>query len=278
MSNDQLSVAIINDIFPGEADHSRLRHLLGEAQKLGADVAVLPELPLNSWAPATREPVDHDAEAPQGERYRAMAEASSEAGIALLGGAIVRDPSTGVRHNTAFLFDSAGQELGNYRKTHLPEEEGFWETSHYKPGDEPPQVIDGLALRVGVQVCSDAYRPQGTHLLRALGAEVVFVPRASTPSGYERWKLILRANALTAAVYVISINRPRPEAGVPLGGSSIAIAPDGSVVSEGTESIQVVKLLRSAIDEARCEYPGYLAERADLYARGWQTSAISKPG
>ena len=49
-------------------------------------MAVLPELPLNRWAPATPEPLDQDAEEPQGARYQAMAGASSTAGIALLGG------------------------------------------------------------------------------------------------------------------------------------------------------------------------------------------------
>ena len=34
----------------------------------------------------------------------------------------------------------------SYRKLHLPHEEGFWETSHYDPGNEPPSVIRGLPL------------------------------------------------------------------------------------------------------------------------------------
>ena len=150
--DERVSVALITDVFHEGADGSRLEARLAEARALGASLAVLPELPLNPWSPATRVPRDEDAEPPAGPRQRAMAEAVAKVGVALLGGAIVTDPDTGQRHNTAILYDARGLELGQYRKVHLPEEEGYWETSHYVPGMEPPRAMPGPGISVGVQI------------------------------------------------------------------------------------------------------------------------------
>lgn len=74
---------------------------------------------------------------------------------------------------------------------------------------------------------------------------------------------------MTSATYVLSVNRPAPEQGVPLGGPSIAVGPDGDVLVESTDAVVVVPLQRAAIDAARVRYPGYLAIRSDLYAAAW---------
>ena len=141
MSDGVLRAGLITEVFPEPSDESRLIGLLSRAREEGADLAVLPELPFNGWAPGTKQPRPEDAEAPGGPRQTRMMMAAREVGIAVLGGAIVIDPDTGVRHNTAVLVDDHGVELGRYRKIHLPEEEGYWETSHYEPGTEGPREI-----------------------------------------------------------------------------------------------------------------------------------------
>ena len=269
--DERLCVALITDVFHEDADGSRLMERLAGARALEARLAVLPELPLNPWSPAMRVPRNEDAEPPDGPRQRAMSEAAAEAGIALLGGAIVTDPDTGQRHNTAILYDAGGRELGRYRKIHLPEEEGYWETSHYVPGTEPPRVMPGPGITVGVQICSDINRPQGSQLLRSQGAEVLLVPRATPSDTYERWRLVLRANAVMADTYLLSVNRPRPEFDVDIGGPSLAVAPDGEVLYEGTDPVAVVELDARRAGEAVEEYPGYLARPVDLYTRGWSS-------
>ncbi len=267
--DDLVVIALVTDVFHTDEDRARLRERLGEARALGARLAVLPELPLNPWSPATKQAQTEDAEPPGGPRQSILAEAARDAGIALLGGAIVLDPETGQRHNTAILFDARGRELGRYRKVHLPEEEGYWETSHYVPGTEPPRAMPGPGITVGVQICSDINRPQGSQLLRSQGAEVLLVPRATPNATYERWRLVLRANAVMADAYLLSVNRPRPEFDVDIGGPSLAVAPDGEVLYEGTDPLAVVELDARSAGEAAEGYPGYLARPVGLYARGW---------
>jgi N-carbamoylputrescine amidase len=265
----KLTVALISDVFWQPDGIGRLKGRLDEAARRGADLAVLPEIPLNPWTPATKEPRDDDAEPMDGPRARAQAEAAAEAGIGLVGGIIHRDAATGRRTSRGLVFDRAGTLVATYEKLHLPEEPGFWETSHYQPGTDAARRIDAFGVPVGVQICSDNNRPEGTHLLAAQGAMAVVVPRASEERTYQRWKVVFRANAMTSACYVLSVNRPDPEAGVLLGGPSVAVDPSGEVIVETTDPISLVTLDAEAVRRARIAYPGYLPVRARLYADAW---------
>ncbi len=270
MSDTTLTVGIVTDAFPTEADWPRLMETLRETQGRGGELVILPEIPLNRWSPASKVPVEEDAEGVDGPRQRFMAAAAAEVGIALLGGAIIRDPSSGIRYNTGLLYGADGACLARYRKVHLPEEEGYWETSHYEPGADPPQLISGLKMPVGMQLCSDVNRTTGFQLLSARGAEAVFAPRCTPPQTYERWRLVLRANAVTSCTYVISANRPAPTPDGLIGGPSIAIGPSAEVLVETTEPLALVTLDRKVVRAARREYPGYLRVYPELYARGWE--------
>jgi N-carbamoylputrescine amidase len=276
MNDGSLTVALVSEVFTGPDAERKLSARLAEARALGAELALLPELPLDAWSPAAKAARDEDAEPPDGPRHRIFAEAARREGIGIAGGAIVIDPKTGARHNTALVFDAHGALRGSYRKLHLPEEPGYWETTHFQPGTEPPAPIDGFALPLGVQLCSDVNRPSGSHLLSALGAMAILVPRATERSTYDRWSVVFRANAVTSAAYVLSVTRPEPEQGVPMGGPSVAVDPTGRVLVETTDPVAVVRLERQVVLDARVAYPGYLNVRADVYARGWAEVAARR--
>ena len=265
----KLTVALISEVYWEADGPQRLKQRLAEASDRGADVAVLPELPLNRWSPATTEVRDEDAEGMDGARTRNQAEAAGEAGIGLVGGIIHREEGTGRRTSRALIFDRAGQLKGTYEKLHLPEEPGFWETAHYEPGTEAPQRMDAFGLPIGIQLCSDANRPQGIQLLGAQGAMAVINPRASEERTFQRWKVVWRASAVTSCLYVLSVNRPFPEAGVIIGGPSVAYDPNGVLLVETTDTLALVTLDAKVVTDARRAYPGYLPIHARLYADAW---------
>jgi predicted amidohydrolase len=269
-ADGRLTVALVSEVFWEPDGLGRLAERLDQCVQRGADVAVLPELALNPWRPATKDPVDADAEPMDGPRARALAQAAREAGIGLVGGIIHRAAEGGRRTSRVLVFDRSGDLVATYEKLHLPEEPGFWETSHYEPGTEPPARIDAFGLPVGVQVCSDTNRPEGSHLLGAQGVEAILIPRATEERTYQRWKIVFRANALTSGSYVLSVNRPDPEAGVLIGGPSIAVDPNGAVLVETTDQLAIVTLESRVVSEARKAYPGYLPVRARLYADAWR--------
>ncbi len=263
-----LTVALISEVF-WEADGAiRLKERLAEAAERGADLAVLPEIPLNPWSPATKEPRDDDAEGMDGARARTQAEVAAEAGIGLVGG-IIHRAADGRRTSRALVVDRSGSVVATYEKLHLPEEDGFWETSHYEPGTEAPRRIDAFGVPIGLQLCSDNNRPEGTHLLGAQGAIAMINPRASEERSYQRWKAVFRANALTSCLYVLSVNRPHPEEGVLIGGPTVAFDPNGELLVETTDRLALVTVDAKTVADARRGYPGYLPIRARLYADAW---------
>lgn len=269
----KLTVALISEVYFEADGAGRLRDRLIQAADRGADLAVLPEIPLNAWSPATKTPADEDAEPEGGPRTQAMAEAARRANIGLVGGIIQRDSDTGRRTSRALAFDATGQIVARYEKLHLPEEPGFWETSHYEPGTEGPHRMDDFGVPVGIQICSDNNRPEGTHVLGAEGAMAAIVPRASEERTYQRWKVVFRANAMTSCLYVLSVNRPAPEGGVLLGGPSVTVDPSGNVVLETNDTIGLVTLDAAIVRKARSDYPGYLPVRAGIYADAWREIA-----
>lgn len=271
----KLTVALISEVYWQADGVSRLRERLAQAADRGADLAVLPELPLNPWSPGTKEPRDDDAEPMGGARMTAQAEAAAEAGIGLVGGIIHRDQETGRRTSRALVFDRSGELQATFEKLHLPEEPGFWETSHYDPGDAAAQRIDAFGVPVGVQLCSDNNRPEGTHLLAAQGAVAVLIPRATEEATYQRWKIVFRANALTSCCYVLSVTRPDPEQGALIGGPTIAVDPGANVMVETTDTLALVTLDAAAVAAAKVKYPGYLPVRARLYADAWADVAAT---
>jgi N-carbamoylputrescine amidase len=263
-------VALVTDVFFDDKGRERLGSRLTEARDLEATLAVLPEIPLNPWSPATRQAREEDAEEEGGPRAQALSAAARQAKIAVLGGVIARDPQTKTRHNTALAYDASGELVASYRKVHIPREEGYWEAEHYEPGTEPPQVVELSGLRIGIQICSDINRLVGAQMLAAHGAELIVVPRATPLETYSRWRKVFEVAAITSACWVVSVNRPRPEFGVDIGGPSLVVAPDGTVLLETGEPVSTLEIDPSEVFRARRVYPGYLAYPAGVYAAGWK--------
>ncbi len=268
--SQNLTIALIREVFFGEGAAERLMERLAEARTAGARLALLPELPVDPWVPCTRKPSDADAELPGGRRHQMLSDCARRTGVSFIGGAIVKDPVSGDRHNTALFYRNNGELSLSYGKVHLPEEPGFWETSHYRPSSNPPGIFPIGGFKLGLQICSDANRAQGTQWLAAHGAHAMLNPRATEAATYQRWRLAFRAAALMAGIYVLSTPRPRPEEGVLLGGCSVAVDPQGEVILETEDTVSVVTLSASEVLRARTGYPGYLDYPAAAYSEWWE--------
>jgi len=83
--SNSLTIALIREVFSTE---DTLVSSLKIARDQGAELAVLPELPLNDWSPATKTAREEDAERPRGWREIIQRNAAKRAGVAILGGVI----------------------------------------------------------------------------------------------------------------------------------------------------------------------------------------------
>ena len=75
----------------------------------------------------------------------------------------------------------------------------------------------------------------------------------------------------------IPIEFSAPVPGVDMAGPSLVIAPDGEVLAETTEALELVTVSTAEIERARRDYPGYLPIRAGRYAGGWRKLAEGEP-
>ena len=256
------------------ADGVRLKQRLAEAAERGADLAVLPEIPLNPWSPATKEAQDDDAEPMDGPARRAQAEAAAEAGIGLVGG-IIHRAEDGRRTSRALVIDAHGEVRATYEKLHLPEEPGFWETSHYEPGTAAPGRIDAFGVPIGVQICSDNNRPEGTHLLGAQGAMAMLNPRAT-----EEKHLPAMEDGLPRERADELLLRPVGQPAVPRGGgpdrrTERGHRPDRRCARRDDRSAGAGHRRRHRRDRGAARVPRLPARAGRLYAEAWGEIARS---
>ena len=271
-----MKVAIVHDAFFGDAAEELLLSRLNDAKAGGASLVVLSELPLNKWMAITK--VFDGANAEEfgiGPRLLCLQRCAKAAGISVVGGAITYPPGTDPNsldvsqcESTCWLIDDTGKVLTHYSKVHLPEEEGYWETSHYHSSANLPKVVqfspsnavDKRPWSVGLQLCSDIMRPAGSSYLSSQGVQLLIHPRATPLSSYQkRWVKVVCSTALTSAAYVISVNRPSTgQADTPCGGSSIVAAPSGDILHETTDPLSFVTVCMDEVNGAKEEYPGYM--------------------
>ncbi|HTW08570.1 MAG TPA: nitrilase-related carbon-nitrogen hydrolase [Acidimicrobiales bacterium] len=141
----------------------------------------------------------------------------------------------GVYYNTAFVVDADGTYLGKYRKTHIPQVQGFWEKYYFRPGNLGYPVFQTAVGPVGAYICYDRHFPEGWRALGLAGARIVFNPSATSRSlSQYLWRLEQPAAAVANEYYVGAINRVGVE---PLGdddfyGSSYFVDPRGQLVGD----------------------------------------------
>lgn len=184
----------------------------------------------------------------------------------------------GIYYNTAAVIDADGSYLGKYRKTHIPQVQGFWEKFYFKPGNSGFPVFDTAIGKVGVYICYDRHFPEGPRMLGLHGAEIIFIPSATSRGlSMHLWEIEQRAHAIFNGVFVGTINRVGQE---PLGtndfyGTSYFCDPRGQYVpdlttgegkaSDTKEQMIVCDLDFDKVREVRNTWQFYRDRRPEMY-------------
>jgi len=175
-------------------------------------------------------------------------------------------------YNTAAVIDADGSYLGKYRKQHIPHVGGFWEKYYFRPGNMGYPVFDTAVGKVGVYICYDRHFPEGARALGLNGAELVFIPSATSRGLSEYlWRVEQVSHALANGYYVGTINRVGIE---PLGdddfyGQSYFVDPRGQFVGDvgdaHDEELIVRDLDLDKIEEVRQTWQFFRDRRPDAY-------------
>ena len=178
----------------------------------------------------------------------------------------------GLYYNTAAVIDADGSYLGKYRKTHIPHVKGFWEKFYFRPGNLGYPVFDTAVGKVGVYICYDRHFPEGARALGLNGAELVFIPSATSRGLSEYlWRVEQVSHALANGYFVGTINRVGIE---PLGdddfyGQSYFVDPRGQFIGDvgdpHKEELIVRDLDLDKITEVRQTWQFFRDRRPDAY-------------
>ena len=249
----------------------RAEALLREAHQRGAQVACLQEMfatwffaqKLDPQYQALAEPLDGQTVS----RMRAVARAL---------GMIVVVPfyeraMPGELYNSAALVDAGGAVLGVYRKHHIPMSSHFQEKAYFRPGNAGYPVFETPVGRLGIMICYDRHFPEAARSLGLNGAEVVFVPTATTTRGFSRsvWEAELRGHAIANGFFVGGVNRVGTEFESQYYGASVFIDPIGQVIAQAgdKDEVLVADLDPARLEEVRLKWPFYRDRRPDSYGR-----------
>jgi N-carbamoylputrescine amidase len=172
---------------------------------------------------------------PNGPTTELMRELAAKHQMVIVVPIFEQDAVPGLYYNTAAVIDADGTYLGKYRKTHIPQVDGFWEKFFFRPGTSNWPVFQTRYCRLGVYICYDRHFPEGWRALALKGAEFVVNPSATVSSLSEYlWKLEQPAAAAANGCWVGAINRVGREAPWDIGdfyGQSYFVNPCGEIVA-----------------------------------------------
>lgn len=253
---------------------ARVRELVREAARAGAELVALPE----NFAFIGEEAKKRDiAERLDGGTLGpiagAVVAAAREASVWVVAGGMPEASGDPDRpFNTSLLVAPDGRLVALYRKVHLfdvdlPDGTRLLESSATSAGEEPvvvdlgplPAPRAGEPLKLGMTICYDLRFPELYRALVSRGARIVTVPAAFTlTTGKDHWHVLLRARAIENQVFVLApAQHGRHPRGRQTYGKSLVVDPWGDVLAQCAEGegFALARLDFAAQDRVRAALP-----------------------
>ena len=269
LSPDKASLAEVRDAMI--AKHLRL---IDEAAVRGVQILCLQELFYGPYFAAEQDPrwYQFTEKVPDGPTLLLMQEIAKKHAMVMVV-PVYEEEAKGVYYNTAAVLDADGRYVGKYRKNHIPHcLPAFWEKFYFKPGNLGYPVFKTRYATIGVYICYDRHFPEGGRMLGLHGAEIVFVPSATTSGHSDNlWKIEQTAMAIANGYFVGTNNRVGREAPWNFGefyGSSYFCNPYGEILSIGSrdkDELVVADLDLDLIDKVRAHWQFYRDRRPESY-------------
>lgn len=205
---NELNIALLQIAPCGSTEANLTKGLQAcrEAKRLGADIALFPEMWSNGYD-IYECPTDvwlQQAIPGDGEFVRAFGDLAKQLDMAI-GITLLESWPTGPR-NTLVLFDRFGNRKLTYAKVHTCD---FGEECHMTPGRQFPVTELDTAkgnVKVGAMICYDREFPESARVLMLQGAELILVPNAC-PMEINRLSQ-LRARAFENMTAIATCNYP----------------------------------------------------------------------
>lgn len=233
-----------------EANLKKALTLTESAKQRGAEIVCWPELFRSPYFCVTKQCQVDYLEPDLAQLTSRLSSEAQRLGLVLVAGSIYEnDTKSGRKFNTALVFDSNGTHLGNYRKTHIPQDPAFYEMNYFAPGDTGFRVFQTAVGKVAVLICYDQWFPEAARCCALLGAEIIFYPTAiANVSSIEQsegdwqtaWEAVQRGHSVANNLVVAAVNRVGKEGDSQFWGGSFAYDGFGTLLGRATAEEQVL--------------------------------------
>lgn len=166
------------------------------------------------------------------------------------------------KFNSIAVIDADGSLLGVYRKTHIPDSDGYLEKYYFNPGDTGFKVWNTRYGKIGIGICWDQWFPETARSMALQGAELLFFPTAigSEPSqphmdSQPAWQNAMQGHAASNVMPVIASNRIGREQAqtrdleINFFGSSFIANYNGEILEKADRETQSVLVHEFDLDE-----------------------------
>jgi len=227
-----------------EGNFGRIEKALAEAKKGGAQIACLPESSVLGWV----NPEAHQLAYPiPGKDTDRLAKLAKRLDLMLCVGLEEKDGDR--LYGGVVLIDRDGRLLLKHRKINvLPE---LMTPSYTSGKPEDIKAVETEFGRIGLLICADTFAPRHLELMRAQKPDLVLVPYgwAAKPEewpkhGDKLLETVAKAARAIGAPVVGTDNigtiTHGPWTGRTFGGQSVAVEPNGNVLTRGKDRVEQV--------------------------------------
>ena len=181
--------------------------------------------------------------------------------------------------NSIMIIDADGEQLGVYRKTHIPDGHGYQEKFYFCSGDTGFKVWQTAYGKIGVGICWDQWFPESARIMAIQGAELLLYPAAigsepqdSSIDSSGHWQRAMQGHAAANIMPLICSNRVGVEQGesckLTFYGTSFICNETGDIVVQAnkhSETILTAEFDLDAIQALRNEWAVFRDRCPDKY-------------
>lgn len=140
-------------------------------------------------------------------------------------------------------------------------------------GKGRPSILfyDIKGMKFGIAICYDRHFPEQMRTLTLNGAEIIFVPTATSLAELRNvWETEMQAASVANQVYIAVVNHVGADDKIEFFGKSFVTDPFGEIIAvagEDKEELLPVEIDLDTVDEARKKLPFLRDRRPSTYDR-----------
>ncbi|MGF7150860.1 N-carbamoylputrescine amidase [Sphingomonas zeicaulis] len=180
-------------------------------------------------------------------------------------------------YNSLAMIDDAGEVMGVYRKSHIPDGPGYEEKFYFRPGNTGFKVWNTRYGTIGVGICWDQWYPETARAMMLMGAQILFYPTAIGNEPHDPdldtsrlWQRAMIGHAVSNVVPVVASNRVGTECGQTFYGHSFITDQRGDFIADykrDETGVLVAEVDIALAKKHRAAFGFFRDRRPELYGR-----------